>query len=123
MAHEHHPATSAATGAGIGLTEKAAAKVLELMKAEGKDPAQVGLRVGVIGGGCSGFQYLLDFDSARDGDLKFDSHGARILVDSRSFDMVKGSVVDYVETLMGSGFQVKNPNVKGSCGCGSSFNV
>jgi iron-sulfur cluster assembly protein len=107
----------------VTLTEKAAKKLLELMKAEQKDPGKFGLRVGVIGGGCSGFQYMLDFDTKREGDLQFESFGAKVLVDDRSINYVKGAVVDYVESLMGAGFQVQNPNVKGSCGCGSSFNV
>lgn len=105
---------------GVTLTEKAAQKLLEFMKAESKDPANYGLRVGVIGGGCSGFQYMLDFDTKREGDFEFESNGARIYVDGRSVMFVRGSVVDYSETLMGAGFQVQNPNVKGSCGCGSS---
>lgn len=110
-------------GTGVTLTPKAASKLLELMGMEKKDPQAYGLRVGVIGGGCSGFQYMLDFDTKREGDFVFESSGAQIFVDGKSIMFLRGSVVDYAETLMGAGFQVQNPNVKGSCGCGSSFNV
>ncbi len=117
------PTAAPVTTPTVGLTPKAASKIVELMKAEQKDPTQFALRLGVMGGGCSGFQYMMDFDTKRAGDLEFESNGAKVLVDERSIQYVKGAVIDYMETLMGAGFQVQNPNVKGSCGCGSSFNV
>ena len=82
-----------------------------------------GLRVGVRGGGCSGFQYALAFDNLRDGDEIFEDHGLKILVDRPSLPYVRGAVVDYVESLQGAGFKVDNPNVIAACGCGSSFRV
>src|SRR5947209_4395438 len=89
-----------------------------------QDPAQTaGLRVGVRGGGCSGFQYLLAFDAQRDGDTVIESHGLKLLVDSASAPYVRGATVDCVDELQGAGFKVDNPNVVAACGCGSSFRV
>ena len=82
-----------------------------------------GLRVGVKGGGCSGFQYNLAFDEQRDGDEVFEFAGLKVYVDQPSLPYVRGSVIDYVESLQGAGFQVNNPNVVAACGCGSSFRV
>jgi iron-sulfur cluster assembly protein len=107
----------------IGVSDKAAEKLCELMVAEKKDPALFGLRLGVQGGGCSGMTYFMDFDTPRADDKIFENKGARVLVDPKSILYVSGSVLDYSEGLMGSGFQIKNPNVKSSCGCGSSFNT
>jgi iron-sulfur cluster assembly protein len=83
----------------------------------------VGLRVGVRGGGCSGFQYALALDQRRADDHVFEAQGIRVIVDPASIRYVDGSTVDYTESLMGSGFEVQNPNVVASCGCGSSFRV
>lgn len=105
----------------IVVTDKAAEKLCELMVAEKKDPAVYGLRLGVQGGGCSGLTYFMDFDTARPDDKVFDHKGARILIDPKSILYVSGSILEYSEGLMGSGFQIKNPNVKSSCGCGNSF--
>ena len=107
----------------IVVTDKAAEKLCELMVAEKKDPAVYGLRLGVQGGGCSGLTYFMDFDTPREDDKIFTHKGARVLVDPKSVLHVSGSVLEYSEGLMGSGFQIKNPNVKSSCGCGSSFNT
>jgi iron-sulfur cluster assembly protein len=108
----------------ITFTEKGAEKVQEFLTTQGAAaPATSGLRVGVRGGGCSGFQYALAFDTERDGDQVFEDHGLRILVDGPSLPYVKGAVVDYVDTLQGAGFKVDNPNVIAACGCGSSFRV
>ena len=107
----------------IGVTDKAAEKLCELMVAEKKDPAVYGLRLGVQGGGCSGMTYFMDFDTPRADDKVFENKGARVLVDPKSILYVSGSILDFTEGLMGSGFQIKNPNVKSSCGCGSSFNT
>jgi iron-sulfur cluster assembly protein len=82
-----------------------------------------GLRVGVRGGGCSGFQYALAFDEQRDGDTVFEDKGIRLLVDRPSLPYVEGSVIDFVNDLQGAGFKVDNPNVVAACGCGSSFRV
>jgi iron-sulfur cluster assembly accessory protein len=106
------------------LTEKAAAMVKETMVREGDKFA--GLRVAVVGGGCSGFSYSLDLDEegAKDGDLIFDSSGVRCFVDPMSSMYLQGVEVDYVETQFGqAGFSFKNPNAKSTCGCGSSFSA
>jgi iron-sulfur cluster assembly protein len=106
----------------LTLTDKGAEKVQEFLA--GQDNPQVtGLRVGVRGGGCSGFQYLLAFDEQRDGDTVVTENGIKLLVDGASVPYVQGSTIDYVESLQGAGFQVNNPNVVAACGCGSSFRV
>jgi iron-sulfur cluster assembly protein len=107
----------------ISLTDKGAEKVNEFLSQQDSAVDTAGLRVGVRGGGCSGFQYALAFDVKRDGDTVFESHGIRLLVDNASLPYVSGAEVDYVEGLQGAGFQVNNPNVIASCGCGSSFRV
>ena len=107
----------------ITFTDKGAAKVHEFLAAQDADVQTSGLRVGVRGGGCSGFQYALAFDTQRDDDEVFEDHGLRILVDRPSLPYVKGAVIDYVESMQGAGFKVDNPNVIAACGCGSSFRV
>jgi iron-sulfur cluster assembly protein len=107
----------------VTITDKGAEKVREFLGAQEQDAAIAGLRVGVRGGGCSGFQYQLAFDEQRDGDSVFESQGLKVLVDSASLPYVRGSVVDYEESLQGAGFKVENPNVIAACGCGSSFRV
>jgi len=107
----------------ITFTEMGAQKVQEFLASQSADVQTSGLRVGVRGGGCSGFQYALAFDSKRDGDEVFEDHGLRILVDTPSLPYIRGAVVDYVEGLQGAGFKVENPNVIAACGCGSSFRV
>jgi iron-sulfur cluster assembly protein len=107
----------------ITFTEKGAEKVQEFLSSQGAAVQTAGLRVGVRGGGCSGFQYALAFDTQRDGDQVFEDHGLRILVDNPSLPYVRGAIVDYVEGLQGAGFKVDNPNVIAACGCGSSFRV
>jgi iron-sulfur cluster assembly protein len=108
--------------AAITLTDKAAAKIGELLGGQpvGEDQA---LRVAVRGGGCSGFQYALAFDKPKDEDNVFEVDGVAVVVDKVSMQFVFGSEVDYVEGLQGAGFQVNNPNVVAACGCGSSFQV
>jgi iron-sulfur cluster assembly protein len=108
---------------GVFFTEKGAEKVQEFLAGQQADVSAAGLRVGVRGGGCSGFQYQLAFDEDRDGDIVFEDQGLRILVDSQSLPYVDGSSIDYVDSLQGAGFQVNNPNVVAACGCGSSFRV
>ncbi len=107
----------------ITITDTGAAKVKEFLSAQGADTTSAGLRVGVRGGGCSGFQYNLAFDEQRSGDEVFEDQGLRILVDSPSLPYVRGSIIDWVDSLQGAGFQVNNPNVVAACGCGSSFRV
>ena len=107
----------------ITLTDKGAEKVREFLSSQGDAVETAGLRVGVRGGGCSGFQYALAFDQQRDGDQVFEHQGIRLLVDGPSLPYVQGSVIDYVDSLQGAGFQVNNPNVVAACGCGSSFRV
>jgi iron-sulfur cluster assembly protein len=107
----------------ISITDKGAEKVREFLDAQETDVSLAGLRVGVRGGGCSGFQYQLAFDEQRDSDLVFESHGLKLLVDSESLQFVSGSTIDYEESLQGAGFKVENPNVVAACGCGSSFRV
>lgn len=108
---------------GITFSEVGATKVKDYLDQQQADLAVAGLRVGVKGGGCSGFQYQLAFDEQRDGDVVFEDHGLRILVDGPSLPYVDGSQIDYVEAMTGAGFQVVNPNVVAACGCGSSFRV
>ena len=108
---------------GVRFTPKGAEKVREFLESQGTDVSNAGLRVGVRGGGCSGFQYNLAFDEQRDGDEVFEHSGLKVYVDQPSLPYVRGSVIDYVESLQGAGFQVNNPNVVAACGCGSSFRV
>jgi iron-sulfur cluster assembly protein len=107
----------------ITFTDRGAEKVQEFLASQGAEIQTAGLRVGVRGGGCSGFQYALAFDTKRDGDEVFEDHGLKILVDGPSLPYVRGAIVDYVEGLQGAGFKVDNPNVIAACGCGSSFRV
>ncbi len=107
----------------ITISDKGAEKVQEFLDAQGTDVSLAGLRVGVRGGGCSGFQYQLAFDEQRAEDAVFESHGLKLLVDRESLPYVSGSTIDYEESLQGAGFKVSNPNVVAACGCGSSFRV
>jgi iron-sulfur cluster assembly protein len=106
----------------ISLTDKAAGKIVELLGSQEGSEDQA-LRVAVRGGGCSGFQYALAFDRAKDDDHVFEVGDVSVVVDKVSMQFVFGSEVDYVEGLQGAGFQVNNPNVVAACGCGSSFQV
>jgi iron-sulfur cluster assembly accessory protein len=104
------------------LTDSAAVKVREIMATQ--DPLPAGLRIGVVGGGCSGFQYSMSFENQAgmmDKVLSFD--GLKVFVDATSLMYLNGCVVDYVETLEAAGFKFENPAVKSTCGCGSSFSV
>jgi iron-sulfur cluster assembly protein len=107
----------------IEITDKGAEKVHEFLSSQQADVSVAGLRVGVRGGGCSGFQYQLAFDEQRESDVVFESHGLKLLVDGESLQFVSGSTIDYEESLQGAGFKVNNPNVVAACGCGSSFRV
>jgi iron-sulfur cluster assembly protein len=106
----------------VTLTDLAAEKVNGFLASQEAGEG-AGLRVAVRGGGCSGFQYALALDERRDDDHIFEDHGIRVMVDPASLQYVTGSIVDFKESLMESGFEVKNPNVVASCGCGSSFRV
>lgn len=104
----------------ITVTESAAGKIRELLSEEGK--LESGLRVFVQGGGCSGFQYgLMIEESGGVGDQLFESNGVRLFVDPVSVSYLKGAEVDFVDTITGGGFTIKNPNATSTCGCGSSF--
>jgi len=106
----------------IHVTETAANKIHELLAEEQKEGC--GLRVFVQGGGCSGFQYGLMIDENTGfGDQVFESNGVRLLVDPISIRYLKGAEVDFVDTVTGGGFTIKNPNAVSTCGCGSSFSV
>jgi len=108
--------------APISLTPNAVSKVKEIMAQQNPTPA--GLRVGVVGGGCSGFSYSMSFEnSAGMMDKVFDMEGLKVFVDATSVMYLDGCRVDYVETLEGAGFKFNNPQVKSTCGCGSSFQV
>lgn len=107
----------------ISITDRGAEKVREFLASQTADVQTAGLRVGVRGGGCSGFQYQLAFDEQRDGDEVFDAQGLRVLVNVEALPYVDGSEIDYVDALTGAGFKVNNPNVVAACGCGSSFRV
>jgi iron-sulfur cluster assembly protein len=107
----------------ITLTDNGAEKVREFLESQAAAAETAGLRVGVRGGGCSGFQYALAFDEKRDDDSVFEDKGIRLLVDRASLPYVEGSTIDFIEGLQGAGFKVDNPNVIAACGCGSSFRV
>src|SRR5262249_6534391 len=107
----------------LNLTPVAAAKVKELMAEEPDADARV-LRVAIPGGGCSGFQYGLGFDSGpADGDLELSLEGVRVVVDPYSAPYLRGATVDFLNGLQESGFKIDNPNAVSSCGCGHSFQV
>jgi len=106
----------------IQITEKAAGKVKEIMSSQ--DPAPAGLRISVVGGGCSGFSYSMAFENAPGMlDKTYSFGGLKVFVDQASLLYLDGAEVDFVESLEGSGFKFNNPNVKSTCGCGSSFNA
>ena len=107
----------------IEVTVPAAERIRELLDKEGKAETH-GLRMKVIGGGCSGLQYQLMFDDqTKDGDQELDAAGVRVVVDEKSALYLVGTTLDYVDTLMESGFKIQNPNAKNSCGCGQSFSA
>jgi iron-sulfur cluster assembly protein len=107
----------------VSVTETAAGKIKELMDRDGRPEAH-GLRLKVIGGGCSGFQYQLDFDeTTRTDDSVIEAYGIRVFVDMKSALFLTGTELDYDDGLMGTGFRFNNPNAKNQCGCGESFSV
>ena len=120
------PVTTAPADMGmenpVKLTPKAVEMVKEAVAREGLQG--YGIRVGVVGGGCSGFQYSMDFENAqRDGDTVIEQDGIKVYVDPMSSMYLQGVTVDYVQGLQGAGFKFVNPNAKNTCGCGSSFSA
>ena len=114
--------TSAPAERHVVLTASAAKRIGELIAQEGDTSLM--LRLSVSGGGCSGFQYGFSFDNAtQPDDHLFERDGVKMVVDDTSLDLLAGAEVDFVEDLVGSAFQVRNPNATSSCGCGSSFSV
>ncbi len=106
----------------FGISDSAAKRIAQLVEMEGNDALM--LRVSVSGGGCSGFQYHFDLDAeTTDEDKIFESGGARVVVDTVSLDLLRGSELEYVEDMMGSFFSLKNPNASSTCGCGASFSI
>jgi iron-sulfur cluster assembly protein len=116
------PQSAAPQVTGIQVTEKAIEKIRSAIAREGISPEQGGLRLGVMGGGCSGLSYSIKFDThPRERDRIYEFDGVRIFVDPKSFIYLHGMTLDYEETLMRQGFNFINPNSSRSCGCGSSF--
>jgi iron-sulfur cluster assembly protein len=110
-------------GSPITLTDRAAQEVKDILEQQG-NPTDVALRIYVAGGGCSGLQYGMALDeNVEEGDQFFQDNDVRVVIDPMSLKYITGSVVDYVETAMGGGFKVENPNATRSCGCGSSFST
>lgn len=104
----------------IHLTDSAAAQVKEMLSKE-ENPAQKGLRIFIESGGCSGLQYGMLFDERREGDLSAEFQGVTVLVDNVSAEYLRGTTVDYSDSLTAGGFKILNPRAKSSCGCGKSF--
>ncbi len=106
---------------GVEMTEAAAARIAKVVAA---DPGKTALRVSVEGGGCSGFSYKMDLtDTRNDDDVAIEKNGATVLIDEISLVYMGGSVIDFVDDLIGQSFQIRNPNAVASCGCGTSFSV
>jgi iron-sulfur cluster assembly accessory protein len=125
-----NPATTTPTAIGapaapavaLNVTEPAAVEIKKFMTSEEGLPETAGLRVRVVPGGCSGFQYSLNIEEeSRQGDFVLEEKGVRLFVDMFSAQYLNGVQIDYVTNVMGSGFTFTNPNATGSCGCGSSF--
>ena len=104
------------------VTDKAAEKIKNLLASENKT-AEEGLRIGVSGGGCSGFQYIMDVGPQKEGDEIFVNGAYKVFIDKKSLLFVDGSVVDYSDGLQNAGFVIQNPKSTGSCGCGLSFSM
>lgn len=114
----------AAPSVELGVSEAAAVEIRKFMEAEDDLPETAGLRVRVVPGGCSGFQYSLNVEEeSRQGDLLVEEHGIRLFVDMFSAQYLNGVVIDYTSNMMGSGFTFENPNATGGCGCGTSFSA
>ncbi|MBX3358012.1 MAG: iron-sulfur cluster insertion protein ErpA [Phycisphaeraceae bacterium] len=127
MSTNHTATTTAApdvdTG-GVFLTETAAREIRSIIQQQELDADKIRLRVGVKGGGCSGFSYLLDLtETQKDHDEVFERHGIKVICDPKSLLYLSGTTVDFKDEIMGRGFVFQNPNASSSCGCGSSFSV
>jgi iron-sulfur cluster assembly protein len=108
----------------VTLTEKAVEKVRDFIAEQNDEETFQGIRISVIGGGCSGFQYAMRLESESNGDDSvFEANGFKVFVDQQSIQFLDGTEVDFVDTPQGSGFKFNNPNVRGTCGCGESFQV
>ena len=109
----------------INLTERAAAEIKNIIKEQSLPEAETRLRVGVKGGGCSGFSYMLDLveDEPGEMDEQLESSGVQILCDMKSYLYLNGAEIDFKDEVMGRGFVFKNPNATSTCGCGSSFSA
>jgi iron-sulfur cluster assembly accessory protein len=122
MASTITPGVETAPQTAVTITPTAASKVKEIMAQQ--NPVPSGLRIGVVGGGCSGFSYSMSFEHAPGVmDKVYNFNDLKVYVDATSAMYLNGCVVDYVETIEAAGFKFENPNVKSTCGCGSSFNV
>jgi len=123
VATVEHPTETQESVPLVSLTPVAAEKIRQLM-AEEPDGESLVLRVAIQGGGCSGFQYGLGFDTgAAEGDLELEQHGVTVVIDPFSAPYLQGAEVDYVDSIQAAGFAVNNPNAVASCGCGHSFQV
>ena len=117
---EHKEFKMPKDGVVVTLTENAASKVKEYMKAEKK--GRYGLRLMVVPGGCAGYQYGMDFEKeAGKDDIIIEQHGVKLFIDKKSAGHLVGTVIDFVDSLQGSGFKISNPNATSTCGCGNSF--
>ncbi len=121
-AHDHAPPMVDGADQMVLITATAAAKVNEIRDAEAIE-ANMALRLRVVGGGCAGFSYDLYFDEQAEVDRSLTIAGVKVIVDEMSLMYLAGTEIDYVEGLQGAGFKFNNPNVKSTCGCGSSFSV
>lgn len=122
--HTHDHPHAPAAGTGVILSETAAREIRTIVQQQELDADKVRLRVGVKGGGCSGFSYLLDLtESQKDTDEVFEQHGIKVIVDPKSLLYLNGTTIDFKDEIMGRGFVFQNPNATTSCGCGSSFAV
>jgi iron-sulfur cluster assembly protein len=124
MSEAQSTAPATTTEPGIILTEIAAREIRTIIEQQELDQEKVRLRVGVKGGGCSGFSYVLDLtENQKDTDEVFEQHGIKIICDPKSLLYLGGTTVDFRDEIMGRGFVFNNPNATTSCGCGSSFAV
>lgn len=116
--------TTESTTTGIQLSESAAREIKTIIQQQELEADKIRLRVGVKGGGCSGFSYLLDLtESQKESDEVFEQHGIKIIVDPKSLLYLSGTKIDFKDEIMGRGFVFNNPNATSSCGCGSSFSA
>lgn len=112
------------TVSGVVLSETAAREIRNIIQQQELDADKIRLRVGVKGGGCSGFSYLLDLtETQKDTDEMFEQHGIKIICDPKSLLYLGGTTIDFKDEIMGRGFVFQNPNATSTCGCGSSFSA